>query len=77
MTTKCITITSEAYERLSMLKAPYESFSEVITKLTKKYSFFDLIGLLSNKEAEEMREHVADLRKRLRKEVNQTAERLK
>ncbi len=76
MATKCITITTEAYERLALLKTTSESFSDVISKLTKNYSFLDLVGLLSNKEAEGMRKHIFSLRKRLRKEVNQRAERL-
>lgn len=68
MSTKCITITTEAYERLKARKDSKESFSEVINKLTGKSSFFDLIGILSEKEAEELESNIKNLRKRLNKE---------
>ena len=55
MATKSITITNEAYERLAAFKGENESFSEVITKLTRKSSILDLVGLLSDKEAEDLK----------------------
>ncbi|MBI4150362.1 antitoxin VapB family protein, partial [Candidatus Woesearchaeota archaeon] len=45
MATKSITVTNEAYERLAAFKEPHESFSDVITKLTSRYSLLDLIGV--------------------------------
>ena len=65
MATKSITITSEAYEKLASFKEKNESFTDVINKLTKKNSIFDLIGVLSNKEAEEMKKNIAEGRKRI------------
>lgn len=63
MATKCITITVEAYERLAAQKKDRESFSDVINRtITKKGSLLDLVGLLTPKEAEEMRRHVAGLK---------------
>ena len=65
MATKSITITSKAYEKLASFKEKNESFTDVINKLTKKNSIFDLIGVLSNKEAEEMKKNIAEGRKRI------------
>lgn len=69
ISTKCITITNEAYERLKSLKSTKESFSDVVNKLTKKSSFYDLIGVLSNGEAKELRENIKELRKRMNKDM--------
>lgn len=77
MATKSITITNEAYERLANFKDEKESFSDVINKITKRYSLLDLIGILSNKEAEDLKEHIKVARKRLRRQVEQTALKLK
>ena len=76
MTTKSITITSEAYEKLSAFKEHKDSFSDVINKITKKSSILELVGLLSKKEAEKLRESIKDTRERTRKEVEGIAKRL-
>ncbi|MBI3051196.1 antitoxin VapB family protein [Candidatus Woesearchaeota archaeon] len=70
MSTKCITITSEAYERLASLKGPNESFTDVVKRLTKSRSLFDLVGILSDDEAAELRRHVKDTRERMDREFN-------
>jgi predicted CopG family antitoxin len=76
MTTKTITITEDAYMRLASNKAENESFSEVITKLTKKHSILDLVGILKPIEADELRAAVKDVRTRMRKQMERTASRL-
>lgn len=76
MSTKCITITSEAYERLAALKDKKESFSDVINKITNKRSLFELAGLLSDKAADELEKNIKELRKRMRKEIEKTAKEL-
>lgn len=63
--TKTITITVEAYERLSSVKEERESFSDVINRITGKYSLLSLAGILSDKESEDMKMHIRDLRKRM------------
>lgn len=70
MATKSITVTSEAYERLASFKEKNESFSDVINKLTKKNSIFDLVGVLSDKEAEEMKKNISERRKKIREGMN-------
>lgn len=77
MATKTITITTGAYEKLSLLKESSESFSDVINKLTGKSSLLNIVGILSKKEATELKESVSELRGRLREEVNKNALRLK
>ncbi|MBI4919599.1 antitoxin VapB family protein [archaeon] len=77
MATKTITITNNAYEKLFSLKEHKESFSDVINRLTGKHSILDLVGILSKGEANELRESITELRKRLRKQVDKTADRLK
>ena len=73
MATKSITITNEAYERLATFKSSNESFSDVINKLTKKHSFRDLVGVLSKEEAKDLKRHIKDINRRMRKQINQTA----
>ena len=73
MATKSITITHEAYERLVTFKEPQDSFSDVVYKLTQKYSLLDLVGVLSQPEAEELKRSIQEVRKRARKQVDRTA----
>ena len=76
MATKCITITNEAYERLASFKVGSESFSDVINKITRGHSLFDLVGVLSHKQADELRSNVNDVRKRMREQVESRVRRL-
>lgn len=73
MATKCITITDEAYKRLASFKENNESFSDVVNKLTKRSSLWELVGLLSNKEADELEKNIEDTARRMRKEIDETA----
>ncbi len=76
MSTKCITVTQEAYENLASCKEGKESFSDVINRMTHKYSFFDLVGVLSEDEARCMEENMKTIRKSLRKRLSHTARQL-
>ncbi len=62
MGTKNISISEEAYQRLSSLKKPNESFTQVINRLTQKRSILELAGTLSEQEAEEIMENINILR---------------
>lgn len=77
MATKSITITNEAYERLATFKESKESFSDVINKLTKKSTLLDLVGVLSPKETKELKASIDNVRKRMRKRLDETAARLR
>ena len=76
MGTKTITITNEAYEKLAHLKIERESFSEVINRITSKNSIAELIGLLSNNEAEELKGYIKNTRKRMRKRMEEISVKL-
>jgi len=71
MATKTISITEEAYERLSTKKLGSESFSEVINRITNKTSLLAFSGLLNINEAESIKEKIRKSRalskKRMRK----------
>lgn len=77
MATKCITITTEAYERLASKKKENESFSEVINRIVPRYTPFDLIGLLTHKDAKELKKHREELNREMEKELDEVAARLK
>lgn len=73
MATKSLTITQEAYERLAAWKEPRESFSEVITRITQRYSLLDLAGTLSSSEAKILEEHNSTIREDVKKRLEKTA----
>ena len=77
MATKTISITEEAYERLKMQKAPRESFTDVINRISGKRSIMELAGILSNAEAEQMKKHIQDMRARSRKRMEKIREQLR
>jgi len=65
MGTKTITIMDDAYELLKQEKAGKESFSDVIRKIApKKKSIWDFVGILNDKEADELHKIVEDGRKK-------------
>jgi len=62
MTSKTITISEDAYERLKSLKEEDESFSDVINKLTRDRSLLEIAGILSEDEADELEENIKERR---------------
>ena len=62
MGAKNISISEEAYERLAALKKQNESFTDVVNRLTMKRSILELAGALTEKEGEEIRRSVMELR---------------
>ncbi len=67
MATKTLSITEEAYNRLSSLKKANESFSLVIQRITGKHRLTELHGILSGKAGEEFEKSILEGRKLHRK----------
>ena len=63
MTTKTISITEEAYERLRSKKDERESFSDVINRITNKRPLSDFLGVLNEKEADLLENTIGKNRK--------------
>jgi predicted CopG family antitoxin len=76
MGTKNISISEEAYERLAALKKPNESFTEVVNRLTMKRSILELAGILTEKEGDEIRRGIVELRKASSRRVEYSAGRV-
>jgi predicted CopG family antitoxin len=62
MATKTLTITEDAYERLSALKEEGESFSEVIRRLTTKVRLSAFAGILTHEETKGVKEKIVKMR---------------
>jgi predicted CopG family antitoxin len=58
MGTKKISITDEAYNRLSNLKNENESFSEIIKRITGKVKLSDFHGIISKDFADELEKNI-------------------
>ena len=56
-----------------IIKGNKESFSDVIIKITGRASLAELAGVLSRKEAAELRANIAARRKALRERLRKTA----
>jgi len=76
MGTKNISISEEAYERLTALKRTNESFTEVINRLTRKRSILELVGALTEEEGEEIRRNIEELREASDKRIRSTVSRV-
>lgn len=58
MASKTINITQEAYEVLKARKKPGESFTDVVLRLAEARPLSELAGLLSEEEAQELKESI-------------------
>jgi len=77
MATKTISITEDAYERLRTNKMENESFTDVINRITNKRSIMELAGILSNKEADELKENISQIRAASSARMEKIIEKLK
>ena len=77
MPTRTISITEEAYERLRTQKAPKESFTDVINRITGKRSIMEFAGILSNEEGDKLEQYIKERRKANREHSNKIREMLK
>lgn len=58
MSTKTISVSEEAYNRLKSSKEETESFTDAILRVTAKDTLAGLVGILTPKEADELEKHI-------------------
>ncbi len=64
---RTISLAEDAYEALSAMRQPGESFSDVVRRLTRKRSLTELSGLLSRESADAIADAIdANRRERLK-----------
>ncbi len=76
MATKTISISEEAYNLLKSVKEEKESFTEAIIKIAKKDPLSRLVGVLTDREAEEIRSNIKAMRRSMNERVKRIAERM-
>ncbi|PSQ45717.1 hypothetical protein BRD17_00870 [Halobacteriales archaeon SW_7_68_16] len=74
---KSIRLSEEAYERLDAHKREEETFSEVVLRLAGERSLLELAGILSDEEADALRDAVDERRDRRAEELEETADRMR
>ncbi len=67
MSTKTISITRRAYDRLKARKGPQESFSDVILRLTEHKPLAEYAGMLSKPSVRAIRSAIEEARRERRK----------
>lgn len=73
---RSIRLSEDAYERLAAHKREGETFSDVVMRLAGERSLLEIAGVLSDEEADELREAVAERRTRRRTELEGVADML-
>ena len=76
MGSKNISISDEAYLRLSELKSKNESFTELIYRLTDKTNVLDLKGIISEDEGKSLEKNIRNSRKLSNKRIDKIAKEL-
>ena len=70
MGSKNISISNEAYIRLSELKLKNESFTELIYRLTNRTNVLDLKDIIKEDEGKSLEKNIRDSRKLTRERIN-------
>lgn len=71
-----IRLSEEAYQRLKRRKQPGESFSDTVNRIAGERSLLELAGILSDAEAEDMREAIQDQEDRSRERLDRLTDQL-
>lgn len=71
-----VRLTEEAYRLLESRKKPGESFSDAVERIAGERSLLDLAGVLTEEEAEEMREAIREGEDRSRDRLDRFSERM-
>ncbi|SDY28875.1 Uncharacterized ACR, COG1753 [Halopenitus persicus] len=74
---KSIRLSEEAYDRLAAHKAEDETFSEVVLRLAGERSLLEIAGILSDEEADALRDAIDDRRERRANELEEVADRMR
>jgi predicted CopG family antitoxin len=74
---KSIRLSEEAYERLAAHKRENETFSDVVLRLAGERSLLDIAGVLSDDEADAVREAVEERREQRGAELEESADRMR
>lgn len=67
MSTKTISITKNAYDRLKILKKERESFSDVINRITKNKDLMDFYGVFAGKIGDNLEKAIKESREENKK----------
>lgn len=74
---KSIRLSEDAYERLAAHKREGETFSDVVLRLAGERSLLDIAGVLSDEDAEDLRDAVEERRNRRRDELEDVTDELR
>ena len=74
---KSIRLSEEAYDRLEAHKREDETFSDVVFRLAGERSLLELAGILSDEEADALRNAVDERRTRRNAELEEIADRMR
>lgn len=75
MGTKTVRIDEDVYERIKSEKRPDETFSETIERLVGGASLLDLVGILSEEEADAFRDAIEDADATAKRDVSELLDR--
>lgn len=71
-----VRLTEEAYRRLKRRKRPGESFSDTVERLAGERSLLELAGLLTDEEADAMRDAIEERDRRSRERLDELTEKM-
>jgi len=71
-----IRLTEDAYQRLKNRKREGESFSDTVERIAGERSLLDLAGILTDEEAERMRNAIDERNERSRQELDRLTDRM-
>ena len=77
MSSKNISISDEAYNKLKKFKGKNESFTAVINRMFSTITLFELRGTISNEVANNMRDSIVESREARREHIEKLFDRWK
>ncbi|WP_255167049.1 antitoxin VapB family protein [Natrononativus amylolyticus] len=71
-----VRLTEDAYQRLKSRKQAGESFSDTVERIAGERSLLDLAGILTDEEAETIRQKIREQDERSREGLDELADRI-